>query len=698
MKTKFTAHRLTCRAALLLLGMVFANVNFSLVLAQGTAFTYQGRLNDGASPANGIYDLMFSLFGLNSGGAAITGPLTNTAVTVNNGLFVVTLDFGNQFPGTNRWLEIGVRTNGGAAFTTLNPRQALTAAPYAITANNVTGPVSAAQLPATVLTNGSAGVNLVGTFNGNGAGVTNLNLAASSAGSIVSAGSFVFASSASVGDRPLGLVSADVNSDGWPDVITVNYNAQTLSVVTNNRSGGFVLAQSPAIGLNPRAVAAADLNGDGKVDLVSANFGANTLSVFTNNGSGTFVAAGTLTSGAGPWSVVAADVNNDDRVDIISANYVASTVSIFVNNGSGGFVSTFSPAVGIGPRAIIAADVNGDGKPDLITASFVDNTLSVLTNNGSGGFGLAASPPVGNAPESVAAADVNGDGRVDLISANTDNGSGNTLTVLTNGGGATFSVSSTPLVGPGPTAVVAADVNADGKVDLMSANRGLGNGTLSVLTNNGSGGFALAESPVTSSGPVALVAADVNRDGRPDLISAHEFLDQLTVLFNRVTFNGIFNGVLNGTYNGPVMDSQLSVNIARLNTANTFTATNVFTRRVGIGNSFNDPFNTPAATLDVDDSIRVGGTVIRNWQAGVAQMSTDSATVKTNFTFAFPKAYSTVPRVLVSGRADPNQNVDDTFAVSVRRVTTTNCTVNITRTDVSAGWGQHVQVTWMAWE
>src|SRR5215471_15583450 len=93
--------------------------------AQGTAFTYQGRLNDGANPASGSYDLRFTIYdSTNQPGTVIAGPLTNSAVGVTNGLFTVTLDFGvTPFTGANRWLDIGVRTNGGATFAALSPRQ-----------------------------------------------------------------------------------------------------------------------------------------------------------------------------------------------------------------------------------------------------------------------------------------------------------------------------------------------------------------------------------------------------------------------------------------------------------------------------------------------------------------------------------------------------------------------------------------------
>ena len=96
-----------------------------------TAFTYQGRLFDGGIPANGLYDLQFTNYDAASGGTALAGFNTN-AVPVSNGLFTVNLDFGAVFDGSMRWLEIAERTNGAGSFSTLAPRQALTAAPYAI--------------------------------------------------------------------------------------------------------------------------------------------------------------------------------------------------------------------------------------------------------------------------------------------------------------------------------------------------------------------------------------------------------------------------------------------------------------------------------------------------------------------------------------------------------------------------------------
>ncbi len=155
--------------------------------AQGTAFTYQGRLNDGANPASGFFDLRFLVWDAATNGNLIAGPLTNSATAVTNGLFAVTLDFGSGvFTGPPRWLELDVRTNGATAFTALFPLQPIRPVPYAIMAGsasnllgtlpatNLTGTIAVAQLSASVLTNAENTVTLNGNFSGSGSGLTNL--------------------------------------------------------------------------------------------------------------------------------------------------------------------------------------------------------------------------------------------------------------------------------------------------------------------------------------------------------------------------------------------------------------------------------------------------------------------------------------------------------------------------------------------
>ncbi len=114
------------------------------LLAQTTAFTYQGRLNQSGGPAHGNYDMQFSLYNVASGGAAIAGPLSAT-VGVTDGLFNTSLDFGSApFTGQNLWLQIAVRTNGVGSYSNLAPRQAITSTPYAIRSANAGTAASAA--------------------------------------------------------------------------------------------------------------------------------------------------------------------------------------------------------------------------------------------------------------------------------------------------------------------------------------------------------------------------------------------------------------------------------------------------------------------------------------------------------------------------------------------------------------------------
>jgi len=147
--------------ALALLALSTLNPQLSTVLAQGTAFSYQGELNANGSPASGLYDFQFSLFDAASGGKQVGSTVTEQAIGVTNGLFATTIDFGagmtgTPFLGNATWLAISVRTNDPANtlhYILLSPLQALTPTPYAVfanTASNVSGTLYAGQLSGTV--------------------------------------------------------------------------------------------------------------------------------------------------------------------------------------------------------------------------------------------------------------------------------------------------------------------------------------------------------------------------------------------------------------------------------------------------------------------------------------------------------------------------------------------------------------------
>ncbi len=190
MKTVKTTIQTTL-GGLALLSALFLAVQPATCLAQGTAFTYQGRLDAGGGPYTGLAEMQFSLWDAASGGNQLGGTLTVSPVGVTNGLFSVALDFGNQFTGANRWLEIALRTNL-LGFTTLSPRQPLTATPYAITAGNLTGTLPASQLsgllPGPSLGGTYSGAvtfnNAANSFTGSGAGLTGLNASQLTSGTV----------------------------------------------------------------------------------------------------------------------------------------------------------------------------------------------------------------------------------------------------------------------------------------------------------------------------------------------------------------------------------------------------------------------------------------------------------------------------------------------------------------------------------
>jgi FG-GAP-like repeat len=404
-----------------------------------------------------------------------------------------------------------------------------------------------------------------------------------------------------VGEGPESVIATDINGDGKPDLISANSQDNTLTVLTNNGAGGFGTNTTLWEGENPDCVVAADVNGDGRMDLIggdrftgltlqtqvgftayryavgnqpysvvavdvtnenklaliTANSATSTLTMFTNNGSGIFGSNTTFHVGSGPIFLATADINGDNRQDLICVNNGATTLSILTNNANGGFGSNATLVVGTSPTCVAPVDVNSNGKVGL--AVTVSGELLLFTNNGSGVFGSGAVLAVNNDPEFVVAADVNGDHRPDLICANglnsKQNDANGTLLVLTNNGSGGFGSNNLYEVGQDPRSVLAVDVNGDGQLDLISAN--YTSSTLTVLTNNGSGIFSSNATYNVGINPISVVAADINGDGSPDLItanfSANSDVSTLTMLTNNGS--GIF-----GPYATITVDTQFDIN------------------------------------------------------------------------------------------------------------------------------------------
>ena len=225
--------------------------------------------------------------------------------------------------------------------------------------------------------------------------LANLNSASISVLSNTSGGigliSFANSVSFAVGVGPVGLFALDVSKDLLPEVIVVNSQANTVSVLKNTSTdaGDIAFGEKTDLstGNQPMAVFLQDINADGKADLLVTNAADNSISVFKNtgtNGAIAFAAKIDFPTGAGPISINVSDVNGDDLPDACVANFYDASVSVLINkslNGSVNFATKLDYPVGSNPQGINIADINGDSKPDIIVANNGDNTISILKSN-----------------------------------------------------------------------------------------------------------------------------------------------------------------------------------------------------------------------------------------------------------------------------------------------------------------------------
>jgi len=294
-------------------------------------------------------------------------------------------------------------------------------------------------------------------------------------------------------------------------------------VLLGNGDGTFQPAVTYSLGSqSPSGIAIADLNGDGKPDLVAGIYYPGAVAVLLGNGDGTFQPAVTYSSGGYESADVAvADLNHDGKPDLIVANY-SGELGVLLGNGDGTFQPVVTYAGGSGPWSVAVADVNGDGNPDLLVANYPDSTVAALLGNGDGTFQAAVTYGSGGAePLSIAVADVNGDGRPDLAVANACGYCEGSVGVLLGNGDGTFQPAVTYDSGGYTSRSVAiADVNGDGKPDLLTAN--LFSGNVGALLGNGDGTF---QPPLTyysgGSFTESIAVADVNGDGMPDLVAGN---------------------------------------------------------------------------------------------------------------------------------------------------------------------------------
>lgn len=336
------------------------------------------------------------------------------------------------------------------------------------------------------------------------------------------------------------LLAANIVDDARVDLMSVARGDLTVRVLPNSGAARFGAPFPLTIATDARDALAADVDGDGVADLLATGHFDNAFFVRRGLGGRQFAAQTRYALRNHGHYLAAADLNGDAYDDVIAVHDgsgQAVVVTSYLGSGSGALVQAGEHATPyFTAKGVAAGDFNGDGKSDLVVA-LGDNRASALVffGLGTGQFAaplviasLSPDPNLSDGTSSVAAADLNGDGRDDLILARFDAPS--TLVVRLSTGPAFAPPSLTSL--PSPVSVAAGDVNGDGHLDVVAAN--LEHGTLTLLLGTGDGSFLAPYTVPVGPAPAWVTVADFDGNGFADVavadLSDHKVRVLLSVL------------------------------------------------------------------------------------------------------------------------------------------------------------------------
>ncbi|MDR3774192.1 MAG: FG-GAP-like repeat-containing protein [Terracidiphilus sp.] len=449
----------------------------------------------------------------------------------------------------------GLRSSSSAATLTVGPAPSpVYSDTTTITASGFPGDYS---LTATVVGFGGSAaptgsVSFLDTSFANASlGTANLGLSTAGIGWLIS-------QTPAVGSNPISEIPADFNGDGIPDLAilwdsTIYSGPPSVTILFGKGDGTFTTGPTVQVtgAQGYPTMIGGDFNGDGKTDLavLSGNgYSTSYVTTLLSNGDGTFGAPQTGTvcdQGAGggnavPESMVAADFNGDGKLDLaVVGQYVSpGGVAILFGNGDGTFTPAGPDADPSGDFGLIATgDFNGDGIPDLVATNYAEFGFAptIFLGKGDGTFTAAtASFPLDYFPTSIVVGDFNSDGVLDLAFSDLNG----VEIALGNGDGTFKETSASPIAVPSELySLTAGDFNHDGKLDIAGVDSY--NDRIVLLTGAGDGAFTVtATTPVVSLdwlGPFAIVAADFNGDGVPDLAMLTKNVDTASILLTEPT-------------------------------------------------------------------------------------------------------------------------------------------------------------------
>lgn len=359
-------------------------------------------------------------------------------------------------------------------------------------------------------------------------------------------------------------LSCDFDNDGKPDVASANLTANSITIYRNlTSSGNIAFASRQFVNTTDRVnnFRIVDIDGDGKKDIITANFSSSSFSVFRNTsltGNISFAPRVTFSMPAStqPAYLASDDIDGDGKLDVLVTNYPLNGIAIFRNTSTVGNISFATrldyTTQGTFPAGVEIADLNNDGKKDIIVSNSQQYSISVFQNLSTAGNILLASSvqyATTLGVHEVSVADLNNDGRLDIVAGDYASVGGatfaTTITVLQNNStiGSSFNASSFNTgvaftAGLGAIGIRLGDMDGDGKTDVIVGNHQSNFISLFRNTSVNSGNISLAikSDIVTGSQAFWVELADLNIDGKLDIIAANYGANTISFLKNNIDY------------------------------------------------------------------------------------------------------------------------------------------------------------------
>ncbi len=322
-------------------------------------------------------------------------------------------------------------------------------------------------------------------------------------------------------DPPSALVAADLDADGHLDLATTSQSRDSASLLWGRGDGTFTQAvKYDAIGDDPRLLAAADFDLDGRLDLAIANRASKDVVVLDNDGGRTFSLTPPTPLGFRPSlgsGLLACDLNRDGRPDLALVDDESRMVAVLLAS-KGAMFTVAEYAAGAFPNSLVAVDLDGENGVDLLAVNPTSREVAVLRNTGAGTFGDAHGIPLGFGALYIAVADLDGEGHPDIAALRQNTQRASVLLWESDLGAFGEAQDYAASNGDGPAQLLAADLNLDGHLDLVT--KFSAPATLSVLRNRSDGAYDAGDLFLANAGILAIAAGDFDGDDRVDLAAA----------------------------------------------------------------------------------------------------------------------------------------------------------------------------------